>query len=353
VSNAWPVRLQGRAATRPALVALAAFSALTGVVLLLSIANTAWASDAQRNLLAARALRDGTFGTVEGYLYSPLAAALSIPALAVPEGAAVVGWLLVKVAILLVGTRVATRGLQAPDWLLASAAVIAFLPGLYDLELGNVTIPMAGAIAVVAWIPDRAAAGIPLGIALATAPKPQLIPVLAWMALFRPRALVGALGAAGLGTVAAFGLLGSGPYGAWIAAIRVPPELTRGNLSLSGLPAIAAIPAGLAVVVGTLLALRRGPAPGLVAALACGLLVSPYTILYAAAVLLVGAPVLARAAPRTTLGLALVAPVALVLAFPLWVAGVLLLALIVPRDRWPRGSLVPAASGPSPAGAAR
>ena len=64
-------------------------------------------------------------------------------------------------------------------------------------------------------------------------------------------------------------------------------------------------------------------------------LVSPHTSLYAAGVLLVLAPPLARAAPRGTLVLALLAPVALVVAFPLWIASVGLRALAIPRERWP------------------
>ena len=209
---------------------------LTGVGLLLSVAGTAWAADAHRSLLAARSLLDGAFGTVEGYLYSPLAAALTIPALVVPEGVAIVGWILVKVAILILGATLATRGLRPMDRLLVAAAVIAFLPVLYDLELGNVTIVLAATIAVVAWTPDRATAGIPLGIMLAATPKPQLIPVLIWMAVFRRRALVGALGAAGFGTLAAFAVFGLGPFERWTAALLAPPYLTQGNLSLSTLP---------------------------------------------------------------------------------------------------------------------
>ena len=326
--------LSGHASLRLALVAVSVLWLAIGVILLLSIAGTAWAADAHRSLLAARSLRDGTFGTVEGYLYSPLAAALTIPALVLPEGVAVAGWLLLKVIVLLVGTLVVTRGLERVDRLLAVAAAIAFLPILYDLELGNVTVLIAAAIALVAWMPDRVTAGIPLGIVLATAPKPQLIPVLLWMALFRRRALAGALGAAGLGTLVALVIVGLGPYEAWVAVLRVPPDLTRGNFSLTGLPALVAIPTAFAVVAGTLVALRRGPEPGLVAALACGLLVAPYTILYAAGVMLVSAPSLARAAPRSTLALALLAPVALVVAFPLWVGSVGLLALAIPRERW-------------------
>ena len=336
----------GRASTRPALLALAGLSVLTGIGLLLSVAGTAWAADAHRNLLAARSLLDGTFGTVEGYLYSPLAAALTVPALTVPEGAAIVGWLVLKLAILAVAASAVTRGLAPLDRLLAAAAVIAFLPDLYDLELGNVTILIAAAIAVVAWMPDRWATGVVLGIMLAATPKPQLIPVLIWMAVFRRRALVGALGAAGLGTLAVFAIVGPGPFETWVAALRVPPDLTQGNFSLSALPPLVAVPAAVFVAAGTLLALRRGPAPGLVATLACGLLVSPYTIMYAAGVLVVAAPALARAAPRATLALALLAPVALVVAFPLWVASVLLLALNIPRGRWPVDPLLPV----SPAG---
>jgi len=322
---------------------------VTGVVMILSIANPAWAADVDRNLLAARALLDGTFGTVDGYLYSPLAAALTIPALAVPEGAVVVGWIVLRVAILLIATNVVTRGLRPLDRFLASAAAIAFLPILYDLELGNVTVLIAAAVAVVAWTPDRAAAGIPLGIVLAAAPKPQLIPVLIWMALFRRKALVGALGTAGVGTLGALAAFGPGPYGEWVAALHAPPDLVVGNLSLSGLPPFAAISASVAVATVTLLALRRGPAPGLVAALACGLLVSPYTILYAAGVLLVAAPALARAAPRATLVLALLAPVGLVVAFPVWVGFVMLLALVIPRRRWTEQYLTPVMDGPRPA----
>ena len=119
--------LSGHASLRLALVAVSVLWLAIGVILLLSIAGTAWAADAHRSLLAARSLRDGTFGTVEGYLYSPLAAALTIPALVLPEGVAVAGWLLLKVIVLLVGTLVVTRGLERVDRLLAVAAAIAFL----------------------------------------------------------------------------------------------------------------------------------------------------------------------------------------------------------------------------------
>jgi hypothetical protein len=55
--------------------------------------------------------------------------------------------------------------------------------------------------------------------------------------------------------------------------------------------------------------------------------------------LLVAAPATVRASPRAALGLAIIAPIALVLAFPMWVGLVLALAVLVPAESWPsRGS---------------
>jgi hypothetical protein len=54
-------------------------------------------------------------------------------------------------------------------------------------------------------------------------------------------------------------------------------------------------------------------------------------------------------APRTTVALALVAPVALVVAFPLWVGSLLLLTLTVPHARWSELLPGPAMGGSPPA----
>jgi hypothetical protein len=329
----WLVRRYGGIPLRSALLALAALSVVSTASFVIRTAPFAWAADVHRNLSAARALLDGTFGTVEGYLYSPVAAALMIPALAVPEGWAVVGWLILKLAVLLAGTLWASRGLDSSDRFLAFVAVVGFLPVLHDLELGNVTIIVAASIAAVVWLPDRVATGVLLGIVLATAPKPGLVPVLFWMALFRPRALAEAFIVAGLAIIATWIFVGTSPFVAWIAALQAPPNLISGNFSLSGLPTLPAIVASVATIVATVLAVRRGPVPGLLAALACGLLVSPYTILYAATILVVALPAVARAAPRTTLLLALTAPVGLILAFPLWVGCLLPLAITIAPNR--------------------
>ncbi len=328
----------------PALGGLAFLTALVGSAAMARAAQNVWAVDAHRNLGAAIALQNGTFGSVSDYLYSPLAAALTVPALALPTDVAVVAWLTFKVAVLAVGTAVATRGLSRGARVLLGVVVVGFLPILYDLELGNVTVIVLAALVAIAWTPDRLATGIPLGLVLATAPKPQLIPVLVWLAVAHRRALVGALVTAAAATLAGLALTGQAPYAAWIDALRAPAYLSSRdviNLALWALPPIVAVPAAAVAVGAFTLALRRGYWPGLLAANCVGLLLAPYTLIYGAGLLLVAAPAAVRASPRTILGLAIVAPVALVVVFPAWVGLVLAVAVVTRVEAWPRppGSL--------------
>jgi len=329
-------------ARRPALVGLAFLTALVGGFAVVRAAQNVWAVDAHRNLAAAVALQHGAFGSDPDYLYSPLAAALTVPAVALPTDVAVVAWLALKIALLVVGTAIATRELGGIDRLLLGVAVVAFLPILYDLELGNVTVIVLAAVAALAWTPDRIVTGIPLGLVLATAPKPQLVPVLVWLAVAHRRALVGALVTAALATLVGLALAGPTAYTTWVDALRAPAYLTSGdviNLALWSLPPVIAIPGAVVAAGGFLLALRRGHWPGLLAATCVGLLLAPYTLIYGAGLLLVAAPATVRASPRAALGLAIIAPIALVLAFPMWVGLVLALAVLVPAESWPsRGS---------------
>ncbi len=323
---------------RPALVGLAGLSVVVGGFAVVRAAQNVWAADAHRNLAAAAALRNGVFGTVPDYLYSPLAAALTMPALLVSTDVAVVAWLLFKLAVLALGAAVATRGLTRVDRVLVGVALVGFLPILYDLELGNVTVLILAAVALVAWSPDRFATGVPLGIILATAPKPQLIPLLIWMLIAHRKALVGAVATAGVATLVGIGFAGTAAYAAWIAALRAPAYLNSAdviNLALWSLPPIVAIPCALAAVGAFGLALRRGYWPGLLAATCVGLLTAPYTLIYGAGLMLVVAPAAARARPRTVLGLAIIAPIALVLAFQAWVGIVLAIAAFRSTGAWP------------------
>ena len=322
------------------LALVAAVSTVSAVAFVLVTWSFTWAADISRNLAAAQALLEGRFGTVEGYLYAPFAAMLTVPLLALPAAAAVIVWLLAKVALVVAGVGAATRALSTRDRVLCAVAAVTFLPIVHDLLLGNVTVLLAAVIALVAWTRDRAATGLPLGIVLAAVPKPVLVPVLVWMLLWRRRAALTALLVAAVASLATLVVAGTDATAAWLAALRDPPILSGGNFALSSWPAMPAALAAMATIAATVVALRRGEGPGLVAALACGLLVSNYTVLYGAGVLLAGVPVLARAAPRATAAIALVAPIGLIAAFPVWVASVLGLALAVPVQAWPRPARV-------------
>jgi len=327
---------------RPALVGLAFLSVVVGGFAFARASEEFWAADIHRNLDAAAALADGSFGTVPDYLYSPLAAALTVPALAVPADLVVGGWLVLKVALLVIGAALATKGFDRVDRILVGITVIAFLPITYDLELGNVTVLVLAAVALIAWTPDRFVTGMPLGLILATVPKPQLVPVLVWLILFNRRALTGALVTAGAATLVGLVMLGSAVYTTWVEILRAPAYLNSGeviNLALWALPTVIAVPAVIATIAAFLLALRRGYWPGLMAAICVGMLVAPYTLIYAGGLLPAVAAAVARAAPGATLVLAIVAPLVLVLAFPVWISAVLALSVLVPNAAWPAARL--------------
>lgn len=329
---------------RPALVGLGLMSAVVGAFAFVRAFPNVWGADAQRNLDAASAALVGSFGSVPDYLYSPLAAVLTIPASLLPAEIAVAGWLAAKLAFLFVGTAIATRGLARLDRMLVGIAVVTFLPILYDLELGNVTVLTLAAIALVAWNPDRFITGIPLGLLLATAPKPQLIPVLLWMMFANRKALAGAVATAGSATLAGIAITGIPAYMTWVATLRAPAYLNSGdviNLAIWPQPLIVVVVGSVAAVLGFGLALRRGYWAGLVAAMCLGLLLAPYTLIYGAGVLPVAAAAAARAAPRALLLLALTAPAALMLVFPVWVGVILALAALIPAVAWSDGPTTP------------
>ncbi len=172
--------------------------------------------------------------------------------------------------------------------------------------------------------PADARAGVPLGIALALAPKPLLIPVLIWMLVWRRRALA-ALTATAAVTVTA-GLLVMGPeiYSKWIDVLAHAGSITRqGNLSIwSGGVQAGSLVLGIGVAGITLVAISRDKTGGFVAALFAGLLLAPYTLLYSASILVLAVAPGLRISPIATKILTLVANPVMLAAFAAWcVAG--------------------------------
>jgi hypothetical protein len=138
--------------------------------------------------------------------------------------------------------------------------------------------------------------------------------------------------------LAGLALTGPAPYAIWLEALRAPAYLNSGeviNLALWSLPPILSIPAALAAIGGCFIAFRRGYWPGLLAAICAGLLLAPYTLIYGAGLLPVAAPAAVRASPRFVFAAAMSAPVALVLAFPVWVGLILAAAVVQPAGVWP------------------
>jgi hypothetical protein len=319
------------------LLAVAGFNAVLGIGVALAIAPHAWATDAERNLAAAGDLAAGAFGRNRGYLYSPLAAILTIPATWLPAGLAIGGWLLARLAVLAEGIRRETRGWRPVDRVSAAVATVMFVPTLYDLMLGNVTILLAAGVAVVAWSRDRASAGIVLGLLLATVPKPAVVPILVWMLIYRRRALLGTALTAVAASALTAAILGTGPYLAWFDILRRPEYLDSpqfGNLSLTALPTALAVVIGVAALAGTLLALRMGEAPGFVAVLAAGLVLAPYTMAYGPVMLLIAFRPLLWVAPVRTFLLAITGSLLVIVFLPAWALAWIATAVSVPRVVW-------------------
>jgi hypothetical protein len=323
----------------PRIFAIAVMNGILGAVVGVLIFPLAWSADGDRNLAAAQALAVGTFGQDHTYLYSPLAAALTLPvAAAVPYAGAIAGWLMVRLAVLTAGLARQTRGLSTADRILIAIAAITFVPTLYDLLLGNVSILVAAVVALVAWSGDSYLPGLPLGLLLATIPKPALIPILIWMMVYRRRAFLSAIGSAAILSAIGLIVLGASSYGGWLQVLLHPYYLGTqqlGNLALGAmLPGILAWPLMALTVLATLVALRRGEAPGFIACLCAGLLVAPYTMAYGAVLLLLAVRPLAQVAPTRTFAFAITGSLGVILFLPLWVGAVLVTALAVPRKAW-------------------
>ena len=322
-----------------AVVAIAAFNALFGLAFAVAVRDLVWSVDIARNLSAARDLAAGEFGRNRGYLYSPLAALVTVPATWLPASAVVAGWLAARLALVVDGVRRETGGRRPIDRLALAIAAATFVPVMYDLMLGNVTIVIAAAVALVAWSRDRFATGIALGIVLATIPKPAIVPVLVWMLVYRRRALVGAIAAAGVATLIGLAVVGTGPYQAYVDVLRHPEYLDSpqyGNLALTSLSPAIALSLAVLTVLGTAVALRTGEAAGLIACLAAGLLLAPYTMGYGPVMMLLAFRPLLAVAPVRTFLLAVSGSVMVFVFLPIWALAWIGAAVAVPRARWVR-----------------
>ena len=126
-------------------------------------------------------------------------------------------------------------------------------------------------------------------------------------------------------------LTSPGLYGDWLATLMANGEVTRqGNISLAALPVDGPACCCCCVLVAAVAGwtIVRDERAGFVAALIAGLLLAPYTLLYAASILVLAVRPALGFAPRATRILALVANLVLI------VAPVALLAVALAVTAW-------------------
>ena len=324
---------------RPLLVGVAAMNGMTGLAVAAILAPTAFGADADTFRQCASFAAEGR--TDCGFLESPLFALVARPLTWVSPTMAAVVMTLLGLTILLTGVTLETRGWTLVDRVLVAVAALGFAPVVYELLLGQTTLLIAVALYPAVRRMDASWTGVPVGIALALAPKPLLVPVLGWMLVWRRRALVAAVLTALALTLLGLTLMGPDQYRAWIAVLTGAGRASvagtfslslAGNFSLWPLdPARIAVAA--AVCAAALWAILRDCSRGFVAALLAGLLLAPYTGLYAASILLLAVKPALAFAPRATKVLALIANLTLGLfvALAAWSVAGLVLCLPLPR----------------------
>ncbi len=328
---------------RPFLLAVATLNGITGLAAVWILAPLSLGSDAGLFRGGAAGILAGTYA--DGFYYAPLFGLIATPLTWLPKGGELIVMTGLGLALLLVGLVVETRGLACLDRVLIGIAVLGFLPVVYELLIGQVTVLLAAAIYPVR-VADGWRRGIALGLVLGLIPKPMLAFVLLWMLIWRRRALAATVLVAVAVTLVGIILLGPGIHLAWLHALVGTGQTTRtGNVAVTGLtpPIVALLLAVVLVALGgvTLLAERSA---AFVVALLLGLLVVPFTLMYAVSILLLAVRPAAAVAPRSTRGLVLVANIAVIACFQAWAAAAIALVTLAAIHR--RGS-GPSQNGPT------
>lgn len=334
-----------RPSDRFALVVTAALNSTIGLVMLVLLSSSYGADAIERQRMAQALLTGAPF---TGALYPPLAAVAFLPLAFLPPLGAAVLLTGLSLTVLVVGWWLETGGLDGINRGLLLAAAVGFGPVVHELLIGQTTLLIAATLYPVVRRDDAARHGLALGVALALAPKPYLLPVMVWMLVWRRRALGAAIMTGTLLTAVGVLALGLDRYRDWLVLLvgigrssvaGTYDAALSGNFSLWPLnPVHAAIAA--VVLLAALVAILRDRRAGLIAALLAGLLVAPYTELYSIAILLLGVRPMLAVAPRAVRWLAMSANVVLVLVlgFVPWALAALAAVLLpLVRAERPRG----------------
>jgi hypothetical protein len=325
------------------LASIAVMNAITGVAIAALLSSAALGADARAYRECAAAMAAMRFDC--SFMYPPAAAVAMQPLTWMSAELAAVVMTAAGLGVLVAGVTLETRGRALVDKSLVFIAVLGFAPVVYELMLGQVTLLVAATMYPVVRSQDQWKSGLLFGVALAMAPKPMLALVLIWMLVWRRQAL-GASIAVAL-AVTGIGLVVAGPeqYRSWLTLLTgfgtasvagTSAFSLHGNLSLWPLDPFRVV-LGIVFGVGALWAILRDPSRGFVAALLGGLVLAPYTGLYALSVLLLAVPAALAFAPRATPVLVLVANplVAMLGAFAPWAGAGIFAALPLPGREAP------------------
>ena len=301
-------------------------NAIIGLVAVITLAPLSFGADADFLRRGAQGLLDGV--PCADFVFTPLCAFVAIPLAQLPAQAAAVVVLAIELAVLLVGIAIETRRLPTPDRLLVAIAIVLAVPVVNELLLGQVTILIAASIYPLRDR-DGIRRGIAFGVALALVPKPLLLPLLVWMVVWRRQALAGALVTAAVLTGLGLLLLGPARYGDWFTALQGAGAVSRhGNFSV-WTDGVTPLAVGLAIaIVVAFAASLRDRRLGFVAALPAGVLLAPYSLIYALAILVVAIRPALAVAPRALRVIALTTNLAVITVPFAWAVGWLVLPML-------------------------
>ena len=120
------------------------------------------------------------------FRYTPIGALPFVPLVPLSEDAAAWAWLVFKLGVLALTAFWFSSRWTGAQRIGAALLVLTFPPIVHDLVIGNVsTITVLAFLAVARWQDPRG--GVAIGLLTVLMPKPHLVPVLAYLAVRRPR----------------------------------------------------------------------------------------------------------------------------------------------------------------------
>lgn len=252
---------------------------------------------------AERALHDPSslyaWSDTYTFRYTPIGALPFAPLVGLDPLAAAWAWLGFKVLVLVAVAAWFSRGWSGTTRWLVALAVVTFPPVVHDLVIGNVSvITLLVLLAVSRW--QDARGGVVLGLLAVLMPKPHLIPVMAYLAIRRPRDFAATLATMSAGVLGGLVLFGIEPWIEFLATLREPLERTfTANVGWSSLLGPVGVVIGVAIAAVLLVAgLVLGGPRGYGLSIIAGIVAGPYTFIHYLSGTLVAAEPVLRSRPR-------------------------------------------------------